>query len=66
MASGLLLLEVVVEDIVSTSFLSVLFHSNARAADDFAGFSLFVEFAETDPLSEFLVGVNLIGDGVDF
>ena len=63
---NLLLLQVVENDLGGFSFQTPVFDNNAGAADNLSSFSLFVNLAESSPLSKFLVVINLHQGNVMF
>lgn len=55
------LLEVLEQDIEGFGFLTVILDDNTRARYDLSGFSILVEFAQANPLSQ-LLGVGNLDD----
>ena len=52
-------LDVVLDDVVSRALLAPIAHNDGWTTNDLAGLALRVQLAETSPLSQLLVGVNL-------
>ncbi len=52
-------LDVVLDDVMGGTLLAPVSHDDGRAANDLAGLALSVQLAETGPLTQLLVGVDL-------
>jgi len=53
------LLDVILDEVVTFTFLTPIGDNSTTATNDFSGFAFFVDFAQTRPFAQFLVVIDL-------